>query len=64
MQTMTDETYTKILDDLTFARDGLRQALTTCTAVEGLLLMPLIGRTVELRRDIAALAAAVEDERV
>lgn len=53
-----EETLEKVVHDLQFAGDGLREALKQANAVESLMLLPLIGRTEELRRNISAFAAA------
>jgi hypothetical protein len=44
--------------DLGFASDGLREALRKASAVEALVLLPLIKRVNETRNDVAALIAA------
>ena len=42
------------------ARSNLREALKVSTATEGIIILALIGRTVELGRDINSLLNAVE----
>ena len=55
--TMNEE-LEKVEHDLGFASDGLREALHTASAVEALLLLPLIKRVNEARNEVAALFAA------
>ncbi len=48
----------KATHDMGFACDDLRDALSKANNVEGLLLLPLIGRANELRRDVENLLQA------
>ena len=60
---MTDRVQTKLTESATYAgylRDKLRQAHAVGTAVESLLLLPMIQRATELERDIQALLNARE----
>lgn len=56
------ETLEKATHDLVFACDDLREALNKANSVEGLLLLPLIGRANELKRDVDALLQAHSSE--
>ena len=53
------ESLEKSEHDLGFASDGLREALHSATAVESLVLLPLIKRTNELLNDVKALRSAI-----
>jgi hypothetical protein len=44
---------------LGLASDGLREALHKASAVEALVLLPLIKRMAELRTEVSALVAAI-----
>ncbi len=59
-----NESLEKALHSVTFLRGELRDAHANCTAVESLILLPLIQRATELERDINSLIYAREaDER-
>ena len=53
-----NEALEKVEHDLGFASDGLREALHKASAVEALVLLPLIKRVNEARNEVAALFAA------
>ena len=53
-----EETLQKLAHDMGFACEGLQEALSKANNVEGLLIVPLIGRANDLRRDVEALLAA------
>lgn len=53
----------KACDGMEMARSDLRVALAKSGAVQGLALLPLIGRAEELRRDVYALLGAVEQDK-
>ena len=53
-----NEALEKVEHDLGFASDGLREALNKASAVEALVLLPLIKRVNEARNEVAALFAA------
>lgn len=58
---MNLEELNQAADSAVFARDHLRQALKTASAVEALIIIPLIGRAAELERDIRALDSAARE---
>ena len=53
-----NEALEKVEHDLGFASDGLREALHKASAVEALVLLPLIKQVNEARNEVAALFAA------
>ena len=53
-----EETLQKLVHDMGFACEGLQEALKKASSVEGLVILPLIGRASELRRDVEALLDA------
>ena len=53
-----NEELEKVEHDLGFASDGLRMVLNKASAVEALVLLPLIKRVNEARNEVAALLAA------
>jgi len=55
-----NESLTKVQHDADFLRDDLFATLARSTAVEALVIMPLIERAALLRADIAALVSARE----
>jgi len=55
-----NEHLSKSEHELSFVRGDLRSALRTATAVEALIILPLIERAGTLARDIAALRTARE----
>jgi hypothetical protein len=48
----------KVTHDMGFACEGLREALRKANKVEGLVVLELIGKADELRRDVEALLSA------
>jgi len=52
------ETLVKVTHDMGFACDGLREALNKAGSVEGLVILDLIRRANEIRRDVEALLNA------
>ena len=55
-----EETLQKLVHDMGFACEGLQEALKKASSVEGLVILPLIGRASELRRDVEALLQAYQ----
>ena len=53
-----NEALEKVEHDIGFASDGLREALHKASAVEALVLLPLIKRVNEARNEVEALLAA------
>ena len=53
-----NESLEKVEHDLGFASDGLREALHKASAVEAMVLLPIIGQVAAARNDVAALIAA------
>ena len=56
------EALTKVSHNMGFACDDLREALNKAGNVEGIVVLSLIGRANELRRDVDALLAAHESD--
>jgi len=56
------EELTKASHDMDFACDDLREALNKAGSVEGIVVLALIGRASELRRDVDALLIAHEQD--
>lgn len=53
-----NETLVKIQHDLSFASEGLREALKNSTAIEALILLPLVKRVNDTINDVVALREA------
>lgn len=53
-----EEALQKVAHDMGFACEGLQEALKKANNMEGLAILPLIGRARELRHDVEALLAA------
>lgn len=56
------EQLTKASHDMGFVCDNIREALNKAGSVEGIVVLALIGRANELRRDIQALLQAHESD--
>ena len=56
------EALTKASHDMGFACDDLREALNKAGNVEGIIVLAMIGRANELRRDVEALLNAHESD--
>ena len=52
MKTIIEEALEKATHDINFVRDELREALNKSNNVEGLILLDLIRKTNELKRDL------------
>lgn len=55
---IVDESLVKADHDLTFASNDLREALNSASAVESIILLPLIGQVVSINRAVVQLLAA------
>lgn len=53
-----EEALLKVAHDMGFACEGLQEALKMANNMEGLVILPLIGRARELRHHVEALLAA------
>lgn len=57
-----DEILTKVEHDLDFASEGLRLALQSCTALESIVILPIIKHIQEARLDVAVLISARKED--